>query len=47
MEDRQDRNIATMVQMRNRSRNVTLKYEWKKPLGKLLCKYMGNIKRFK
>ena len=44
MEVRRERNIATMVKMRNRSRSVTLKYECKRPLGKLLLKYMGNIK---
>jgi hypothetical protein len=47
MEDRWERHIATTVRMRNRNRRITLKYEFKRPLGKLLCKYLENIKRFK
>jgi hypothetical protein len=36
MEGRRERNIATMVRMKNRRRSVTLKYECNRAFGKLL-----------
>jgi len=44
MEDRRERNLATMVRMKNRRRSVTLKYECNRHLGNY-CENTWEIRK--